>query len=112
MHKSVKKILKLCNICQRAKQSILPSPTFEAIIPEHPGELAAIDLYGPLPPSRGGVTYLVVVLDVFSKFVALYTLKRATTAAILTHLQNRYFKEVGKPQKILSDCGTQFTAFR
>ena len=39
---------------------------------ERPFDLVAVDLYGPLPKGRGGVVYIFVVLDTFTKFVRLY----------------------------------------
>jgi hypothetical protein len=38
-------------------------------------------LFGPLPQSRGGVQHILVTYDVFTKFVRLYPLKKATTRA-------------------------------
>lgn len=53
-----------------------------SVVVNKPGKLICVDLMGPLPPSRGGVTQLLVVLDAFTKFVRLYTLKRAKTKNI------------------------------
>jgi transposase InsO family protein len=77
-------------------------------VPSKPGEFCAIDLYGSLPTSMGGVRYLLVCLDVFSKYVKLYPLKSATTKSCLNKLINHYFVQVTKPNEILSDNGTQF----
>ena len=45
-------------------------------------DLVAVDLYGPLPKGRGGVMYVFVVLDTFSKFVKLYSVKRASSRVL------------------------------
>lgn len=74
-------------------------------------ELVCVDLMGPLPKSRGGVVYLLVVIDAFSKHVALYALKRATTEVVLKKIK-LYITEIRKPKQILSDNGTQFCSKR
>ena len=77
-------------------------------MPNKPGELCSINLYGPLPTGRGGVRYILVYFEVFSKYVKLYTLKTATTKSCLNKLINHYFLEVVKRRVVLSDNGTQF----
>ena len=58
--------------------------------------------------ARGGVTYMLVCYDVFSKYVKLYALKAATTRSCLNKIINYYFTQVIKSKCILSDNGTQF----
>jgi transposase InsO family protein len=69
-----------------------------------------LDLHGPLPAGRGGIKYLLICLDVFSKHVTLYPLKTATTRSCLNKLRNHYFPNVLQPQTILSYHGSQFTS--
>ena len=59
--------------------------------------------------SSGGVKYLLVIVDNFTKFVELYALRRATTNVTLKRIQ-QYIKDHGKPNNILTDNGTQFTS--
>ena len=82
----------------------------EKNLPAKPGDLCALDLFGPLPVARGGVRYIFVLVryDVFSKHVKLYALKAATTRSCLSKLVNHYFTKVIKPKCILSDNSTQF----
>lgn len=35
------------------------------IIPSNPNKILSVDLYGPLPTSRGGVKYIFVLKDFF-----------------------------------------------
>ena len=67
------------------------------------------DYYGPLLVSSGGVKYLLVVVNNFTKYVELYTLRRATTNVTLKRLQ-QYITTHGKQDSILTDNGTQFTS--
>jgi hypothetical protein len=40
-------------------------------MPKTAGELCAVDVYEPLSTGRGGVCYILICLDVFTKFVKL-----------------------------------------
>jgi hypothetical protein len=82
-HKT-RKLLALCEVCQKAK---FPNWNYDVEtrphLPERKGQLVSVDFYGPVPQGRGGVRYLFVCLDVFTKFIKLYPLKAATTKACL-----------------------------
>ena len=61
-----------------------------------------------MPRSIRGVEYIFVLLDVHSKYVKLYAIKRETTRAALCKLLHKYIPEMGKPKRVLADNGTQF----
>ena len=107
--RKLRKFIVCCDICQKTKH---PNRSVEVEekhhFPKKPGDVCAVDIYGSLPISRGGVRYILVCLDVFSKFIKLYTLKSATTKACLNKLINHYFGTVIAPKAILSDNATQF----
>ena len=109
--RKVRKILFCCDVCQHVKH---PNRSYEiesrSHLPEKSGDLCALDLYGQLPVGHGGVQYILVCLDVFSKHIKLYPLRAATTKACLNKLTTDYFPHVIKPSCILSDHGTQFTS--
>ena len=67
-----------------------------------------ITVYGSLPTSRGGVRYILVCNDVFSRYIKFYPLRSATTKACLNKLINKYFGDAVKPKFILCDDATQF----
>nr|CAH7766642.1 unnamed protein product [Callosobruchus chinensis] len=81
------------------------------MLPEAPDTLDCIDFIGPLHQSRGRATYLLVFVDAFSKFVKLSPLKRATTDGVI-RCASKYFEDVGKPKRILSDNGSQFSSMK
>jgi hypothetical protein len=56
------------------------------------------------------VKYILVCLEVFTKHVALYPLRTATTRSCLKKITTNYIEQVIKPQEILSDHGSQFTS--
>ena len=111
MYCNIKRIIKVCDLCQKAKISniVARGPTL-SLLPAKPLEMVSVDLMGPLPRSQGGCKYILAVLDIFSKYIKLYPLRRATTDTIVKRLIHEYIPTVGLFQKILTDNGTQFTS--
>jgi hypothetical protein len=111
--RKTRKLLALCEVCQKVK---FPNWKYEVEnrphLPERKGQLVSVDFYGPVPQGRGGVRYLFVCLDVFTKFIKLYPLRSATTKACLRKIADDYIPHVVKPETILSDHGTQYTSWR
>lgn len=112
-NKRVKELVRSCDKCQKCKDNARPNSkgAMKPFIPKKKGEIVSMDIYGQLPTSIGGVNYIVVVVDNFTKFVKLYKVKKATTTTILNRLK-QYIREYGKPEKIYTDNGTQFTSKR
>ena len=74
------------------------------------GEIISCDFQGPFPTSIGGSKYIFSIVDIFSKYVTLFVIKKENTETVLNKLTNEYFKKFKKPEKILVDNGTQFTS--
>lgn len=111
MGKQIKNFVLTCDLCQRVKPVNLKMECqFNLVQSSGPRDLICVDFYGPLPRSVGGVEYIFVILDAFSKYVKLYAIKKENTDTILGKLCNSYVPEMGKPQRILSDHGSQFTS--
>lgn len=107
-----REIIKKCDLCQRCKDNNKQClGATKAIVPEHKGDLVSADYYRPLVTSTAGVKYILVLIDNFTKYVKLYTLKRATTRGTIIKLKD-YIEKYGKPRAILTDNGTQFTTSR
>jgi hypothetical protein len=106
--RKIRRFITCCDTCQKVKH---PNRAYEidtfSHLPKGPNELLTTDLFGPLPTGRGGVKYLLVCLDVFSKHVTLYALRSATTRGCIKKLKNDYFERFSQPQIILSDHGSQ-----
>ena len=110
--KLIKQVIKPCDVCQRCKdynKSYVGET--QPIVPREKGELVSMDYYGPLPTSTGGVKFLLVIVDNFTKYVKIYAVKRAITTITVNKLR-LYCDEFGKPAAILTDNGTQFTSKR
>lgn len=111
MDRQVRAVLAACDLCQRAKHPTVRLEGRQAhVLASQPRDLVVTDLYGPLPAGPGGVQYVLVLLDVCTKHVALYALRRATAAAMLRRVLNDYIPAHGRMKTILSDHGSQYTS--
>ena len=110
MRSDVRKFIRQCPCCQimtKVKLKIQLAPYNVSKL--FPMDRVNIDTVGPLNTDLDGYSYIIVVIDVFSRFVELYKCKDATALAaaraILQHV-GRY----GTPAEILTDNGTQYIA--
>jgi hypothetical protein len=91
MRRRIVSILRTCDLCQKSKINVSGmAGEMATIIPDKQNAIVATDLFGPLPQSRGGVCFVLVFIDLFTKFVTLYALKKATSKA-----RNRFFAKSG-----------------
>ena len=58
--------------------------------------------------SVGEVKYILSTIDVFSKYVVIYKIKKANTLAVMNKIFKDYIIKFGKPVAIMTDHGTQF----
>jgi len=109
MERRIRKRLQACDTCQKAKcLNRSMEGEMKNVVANEPGEMISVDLMGPLPTGKGGVTMIFGVLDVFSKYIRLYAIKKATAEILCGKIINNYIEKHGKPKTILSDHGPQF----
>ena len=109
MRRYIAKILKTCHICQLTKydQKCKKVP-LKIITAERVRQIISVDFYGELPESRGGCGYIFTCIDVFSRFVQLYAIKKANADTILNKIFNHFIPTYGPIEAIISDSGSQF----
>ncbi|KAJ8893030.1 hypothetical protein PR048_005611 [Dryococelus australis] len=110
MQKDVTKVVTSCLACQKVKHP----PEYlrgelKLILPTRPLQLLSVDLYGPLPKSKGGVHYILVAMDILTKNTKLYAIFNAATPTLVVKMKS-FIEEVGRPEAVLSDNCTQFTS--
>jgi len=66
MYRTVKRIIKTCDLCQRAEINNITArgPTL-SLLPGKPLEMVSADLMGPLPRGQGECKYILAILDLF-----------------------------------------------
>ncbi|KAK9745730.1 Integrase core domain [Popillia japonica] len=75
---------------------------------DKPWDVLSIDIVGPLPRTKRGFNYILVVADCFSKFVLTFPLRKASTKQIVGLLEDNVFLLFGVPRRIICDNGVQF----
>jgi transposase InsO family protein len=109
LDRTIWKILQTCDVCQKAKPRVIrvegemQHVSYSALL-----ERVLVDLYEPLPPAWNKVSYILVVLDNFSRFIGLYPLCKATAVAVTNRMINNYIQAYGRLKCIVSDHGVQF----
>ncbi|KAK9720154.1 Integrase zinc binding domain [Popillia japonica] len=107
--KLIKEYIKTCHTCQLSKdrnKTLHNIPM--SIIPERKLHIVAIDYLSNLPPSSKKYTNVLVIYDLFTKFIKLYPTQKCDTDSTLYAIL-QYTQEFGHPQIILSDNATYFT---
>ena len=74
-----------------------------------PFQRIAMNVVGPLPMSRMGNKYILVVYDYATRFPEAFALKSIDAEHVAEALMS-LFSRVGVPKEVLTDQGTNFTS--
>jgi transposase InsO family protein len=112
MRKRVQEHVKTCPSCQKTKPDNRKPPGLMQSSPiTGPWDTLYMDLMGPYVKSHpGGYTYLLVVIDDFTKWTEVFPLRDATAARICKVLEESLFCRFGMPKTLVSDNGSNFTS--
>ena len=107
----VEKWVKECQACQRRNsppQKVrAPLGTIQA---EYPFQKLSWDIMGPLPASSKGYKYILVVTDLFTKWVEAFPLRSTESTTLATVLVDEIACRYGVPRSIHSDQGANLTS--
>ena len=107
MHSYIKTFVSHCDTCQRTKCDTHPpkAPMVKMFIPCIPMQFISIDITY-LPKDSKGYQYILLIGDIFSKFISAVPLKDQTTPSIFHALLNQWIYLHGTPYYLLSDQGS------
>lgn len=109
MRSDITRYVKACKVCaqnkveQRAPAGLMgdrPNIT-------QPWQCISLDFIGPLPRSRSGNQYVLVVNDYFTKFTVLFPSRSATARSLTKQVEEGIFLMFGAPQFLMCDQGSQ-----
>ncbi|XP_032690005.1 uncharacterized protein K02A2.6-like [Odontomachus brunneus] len=101
--------VKRCDVCQQTKVSQqAPAGLMGRRVVEAPWTVVAANVMGPLPRSKTGHSYLLVIQDLFSKWVECRALRTANGRLIRAALDDLVLSRWGTPKVLLTDNGTEF----
>lgn len=101
-----------CMSCQQRKGPPTRNkklPTLH-IFGHAPNDLVALDLMGPFPRSVKGMTQILVIQDLFSKYVQTIGILDASAQSVSEAFVKHWVGPFGPPQRLLSDNGGAFTS--
>jgi hypothetical protein len=109
MFRDVARYVKHCDTCQRAKvEQDVPAGLMGRRVIEAPWTVVAADIMGPLPVSKTGHAYLLVMQDLFTKWIECCPLRKATGKKICEAIEELVIFRWGAPRVLLTDNGTEF----
>lgn len=108
MRKKINNFVTSCLDCLQSKPMNLKHPKPIPVLAEAPLDRLSVDLYGPLPRAFGSFQSILVVVDVFSKFVKFIPIRNATGVVVTRNFISKYVNVIGKPKLVITDRGPCF----
>ena len=106
--KDVKLHVRACEKCQRSKPRDPGRAPLQQVAAGEPMECCAMDLLGPFDPATdAGNRYVLVIGDVFSKWIEAYAIPNKEAVTVAKKLTD-FFCRFGIPQRLHSDRGKEF----
>lgn len=111
MSQDVEDYVRSCDTCQKFKNpSGLPPGYLHSIPVSQVFEHLHLDIMGPLHSTFNGNIYIITATDAFSKWAFAQPYSRVRTSEIIKFLEEAILSIHGKPLKIVTDRGSQFTS--
>ncbi len=110
LFRDVQRYCRSCATCQKTsstrgrKAPLMPLPVIE-----EPFQRMAMDIVGPLPKSRTGKRFVLVICDYATRWPEAIPMKSIDAEHVAEELVG-IFSRVGIPREILTDQGTNFTS--
>ena len=107
--KDVKQYVTSCIKCARRKAIGTSKAPLHPLTPSNRvWERIAMDVVGPLPESREGNKYILVLSDYTSRYAMTIAMEDQKAHTIAFHLADKIITKYGAPEKVLTDKGTNF----
>ena len=108
--KDVQEFVQSCPFCQKSRLAMFSQNTIgRSTSAAEPFQAYGMDFVGPLPKDSNNMSYILVVIDMFSRYVELFptqSVKAEEVVRRMMELMGRY----GLPESVHSDRGTHFAA--
>ena len=103
-------VVRTCRACQMkagkgTDQRYLHWPSTSG----YPFQRLSMDFVGPLPKTSKGFTYVLTVMDVFTRWLEAFPIRAATADVVVRTLTTEVFPRFGYCEQLHSDRGSQFT---
>lgn len=109
MNREIRRYVAGCHLCIYCKPVRGRQPDHQCPRPaKRAWDTVAVDLMGPYPHTYQGHRFILVVTDLFTRWVEAFPLRASDAPKIIQKLEGEVFCRFGYPRRILSDNGPQF----
>ena len=109
MKEDIAQHVRKCDVCAADKKpSKLPRAPMGTVGTGGPWDVLATDYLGPLPLTKSGNRYILVLTDHFSKYVEVLAVPDQTAEVGANKILNEFIARWGCPLSILSDQGRNY----
>ena len=110
LHKDAAEFCRSCERCQKSARCRAPkAPLVPLPVVTEPFRCIAMDVVGPLPRSRCGNRYILVLCDYATRYPEAVPLRSVNAEHVAEEIV-KVFARVGIPEEILTDQGSNFTS--
>eukprot|EP00731_Ephydatia_muelleri_P028340 Em0019g1213a len=107
----IREAVKKCEACQHRNTPVpVPQAPLGTIKSEYPFQRLSWDIMGPLPATSCGNKYILVVTDLFSKWVETFPLAVTDSITLARILTDEVICRYGVPESLHSDQGANFVS--
>ena len=107
----IRDAVRRCDSCQRHNSPVpAPQAPLGTIKSQHPFQRLSWDIMGPLPTTLRGHKYILVVTDLFSKWVEAFPLAATDIVTLAKILTVEVICRYGVPESLHSDQGANFVS--
>ncbi|GKT37775.1 hypothetical protein ADUPG1_003713, partial [Aduncisulcus paluster] len=97
-----------CLVCQRLRARLLVRRMMKSTAVDHPFDTVAVDTVGPIMASNSGNRYLVVMVDMFTRWTEIVATENKSAEVTTQALIDGVFGRFGLPRVIQSDRGGEY----
>ena len=105
-------VIRWCNQCDLCATRKDPNPRRRATLKQYQVgctmERVAMDIIGPLPVSRRGNKYILVLADYFTKWTEAFPMRNQEAVTVAKRFVNDFICRFGVPLQVHTDQGRQF----
>ena len=99
-----------CKSCQQRKGNFSRPKANLHVLSQGPNDLVAMDIQGPLVTSQRGNSYILVIQDIYTKYVTASPLADTSAENVAHTFVADWIRYFGAPARLLTDNGANFSA--
>lgn len=110
MNSDIAEYVKNCEVCKKIKpiNHITTPPAGKSVEAKRPWRIIATDIKGPFPLSSLGNRFILVAVDLFSKFAVIRAVRNAEAKNVTQFIKNDVICRFGCPEIVVCDNGKQY----